>query len=117
MPWQDVVGLFTEMPKLWTRQDENQARLVDILSYWLNTEYAKWTTDPEEAKALAQERSKVKPPPFPIIEPVADRPPAVHAAAMARYSKLLEQYRPSSTAAEPKMPRSEWIAAMRARGD
>lgn len=108
--------MFIELPKKWTRQDENQARVVDILTYWLNTEYAKWTTDPEEAKELSESRGKVKPPPFPIIEPVADRPPAVHAAAMLRYSKLLEIYQPTSPAAEPKMPRSEWIAAMRARG-
>lgn len=114
MPWQDVVQLFLEIPKKWTLQDENQARVVDILSYWLNAEYIKWTTDPAEAKELAAKRTKEKPPPFPIIEPVADRPPAVHAAAMARYTQLLEKYH-SPSASEPEMSRSEWIASMRGR--
>lgn len=115
MAWQDVVYLFLDLPQKWTRQDENQAQLVDIMSYWLNAEYAKWTTDPEEAKELAKRDDKPKPPPFPIIEPVAQRPPAVHAAALKQYQELLEKYGPGSTAAEPKMPRAEWIAAMQGR--
>ena len=115
MPWQDVVHLFLELPSKWTRQDENQAQLLDVMTYWLNAEYAKWTTDPEEAKELANRGDKPKPPPFPIIEPVALRPPAVQAAAMERYRSQLEKYSPTSNAVEPKMPRAEWIAAMRAR--
>lgn len=115
MPWQDVCFLAARLSKNWTRQDENQAQLVDLLSYWLNAEYVNWTTDPEEAKELAADRSeKPKPPPFPIIEPVAHRPPAIHEAALDRYRKLLEKY---SAAPEPKMPRNEWIAAMRNRAN
>lgn len=63
----------------WTYTDENLALLVDRLDYWLTSEYGSWVTDPNdpEVKRKRQERKQagVKPPPIPIITPVAKRPP------------------------------------------
>lgn len=55
--------------------------LVDRLDYWLNSEYTSWITDPEDPdvkrRRAEQKRAGVKPPPQPVITPVAKRPPAV----------------------------------------
>lgn len=63
----------------WSYTDENLALLVDRLDYWLTSEYVGWVTDPddpeEKRKREERERSGVKPPPVPIIQPVAKRPP------------------------------------------
>lgn len=76
----------------WGYTDENIASLIDREDYWLNAEYQSWTTDPEDPevkKAHEQrKRSGAKPPPKPIIYPIAQRPQ--HAAAR-RAKELLAQ--------------------------
>lgn len=98
MPWQDVVALIHDVKPSWSETDENQALVVDILNYWLEAEYVKWTTSPEEAKKAANQPRK-QPPPFPIIRPVAHRPKPVHEAAMRRYQALADRY---DTSARPE---------------
>ena len=60
----------------WSRIADNVARLVDLVDYWLRAEYVKWTADEDEIKAAR--RNRRKPPPFPLIPPVASRPPSLH---------------------------------------
>lgn len=76
----------------WGYTDENIACLIDREDYWLNAEYQSWITDPEdpEVKKAHEERKRsgVKPPPKPIIYPIAHRPQ--HAAAR-RAKELLAQ--------------------------
>lgn len=94
-PWQDLVVVWEQLPRPgWSHDDENLARLVDIESYRLHVDYARWTTTPEEARAAARDRRR--PPPVPIIEPVAARPPDVHAAAVAAYEQLVARYTPAA---------------------
>lgn len=80
----------------------NMARLVDLLEYRLNVDYASWITNPSEAKrARARaERDGIKPPPFPLVPPVALRPPSVHAELQAEHDDLTAQFsrRPASRA-------------------
>lgn len=80
--WHVDLALLIEGLDEWTRTDENIARLVDREDYWLNSEYAQWTHDPDdpEAKRRAAERKLrgIKPPPTPILFPVAARPTALH---------------------------------------
>lgn len=102
-PWQDVVALVHDVRPSWTETDENQALTVDILHYWLEAEYVKWTTSPAEAKKAARQPRK-EPPPFPIIRPVAHRPKPVHEAAMRRYEQLVERY---DTSARPDTDSTE----------
>ncbi|MFT4127289.1 MAG: hypothetical protein QM662_13810 [Gordonia sp. (in: high G+C Gram-positive bacteria)] len=101
LAWQDVAAMVHDLGPSWTRTDENHALLVDLTNYWLEAEYVKWTTSPGEAKRAAARRPRKQPPPFPIVRPVAHRPPAVHAAAMRRYEALCARYdataRPEST--------------------
>lgn len=94
MPWQDVTLLLDDLNETWTRTDENIATLVDIQNWWLEAEYVKWTTDPEEAKAAS--RSADPTPPLPVLRAVAYRPPAAHAAAVERYeARRPQQPKPS----------------------
>lgn len=83
----------------WSHTDENLAALVDALSYWLGSEYMGWVTDPDDpevkAARAARKRNPVKPPPVPIIPPVAQRPPHAQAAALQRLRALREAYQPS----------------------
>lgn len=77
----------------WTYTDENLAMLIDRLDYWLEAEYAGWVTDPDdpEVKRARAERKRAgkKPPPVPLIPPVAKRPPEQAEAA----KQLVEQMR------------------------
>lgn len=81
----------------WTHTDENLAMLIDRLDYWLLSEYGQWTYDPDdpENKLARAERKKsgMKPPPVPILTPVAQRPPRQAAAARELAERMREQYR------------------------
>lgn len=115
MAWQQLALHYLELPsdpQVWTMQDENAAQLLDVMSYWLNVEYTKWTTDPDEAREAAASGARVKQPPFPIIEPVAHRPPAVHAAAVARYEAQLSRWQESN---EPDRPEASTARDMLAQ--
>lgn len=109
MPWQDFVLLVDDLRPSWSEVDENAAVLVDVLTYWLEAEYVKWTTSPEEAERAAKSARK-QPPPFPLIRPVAHRPPEVHAAAVARYEALVERYdKADGAAVQRQMTADEMI--------
>lgn len=88
----------------WSLTDENLAMLIDRLDYWLTSEYAQWTTDPDdpEVKAARAERKRRghKPPPVPIISPVAHRPPSKH-QELAKRAQELRDYYNGSTAKQP----------------
>lgn len=76
----------------------NLADLVDLMSYWLNNEYAKWTYDPDDPEnrraAAERKRRKVKPPPMPLIPPVAHRPPSVDEQYRKAFELLSEEFAP-----------------------
>lgn len=74
----------------WSRLADNVARLVDIVDYWIRSEYAKWTADPDEIRAAR--RNRRKPPPFPLIPPVAARPPSLHQQLTDRYDALSSEF-------------------------
>lgn len=87
----------------WTYTDENLALLVDRLDYWLSSEYTGWVTDPEDPEVkqarAERKRSGAKPPPVPIVPPVAQRPPEQAKQARELAEKLREMY---MTPAAPK---------------
>jgi len=80
----------------WSLIATNLADLVDLMSYWLRSEYSRWITDPDDPevkKALEQrKKSGVKPPPIPLVEPVAARPPSLAKLYQQQYAQLLEHY-------------------------
>jgi hypothetical protein len=80
----------------WSLIATNLADLVDLMSYWLRSEYTKWTTDPDdpEVKKMLERRKKAgqRPPPVPLVEPVAARPPSLAKLYQQQYAELLEYY-------------------------
>lgn len=106
LPWWELTPLIENLldsltePE-WSHTDENLATLLDTLTYWLGSEYAQWTTDPEDPEVQAareeRKRSGVKPPPVPLVTPVASRPPRWAQAARDRLEALkaaVEQQKP-----------------------
>ncbi|WLP91316.1 hypothetical protein [Gordonia sp. NB41Y] len=87
--------------------------MLDVLNYWLEAEYTKWTTSPDEAKRAAA-RPRKQPPPMPIIRPVAHRPAPVHAAAMRRYEALVERYDADAKPESDSVGRGAFLQAMQA---
>lgn len=74
----------------WGHLPENVARLVDLMTAWLHYEYASWTADPDEV-AETRKRSR-KPPPFPIIPPVAARPPSLHGQLLEQHAAQMAEF-------------------------
>ncbi|MEJ6013291.1 hypothetical protein WG936_05500 [Corynebacterium sp. H127] len=98
---------------MWGWHEENIAKLVDRLDYWLNSEYSSWNTDPDdpELKAEQARRKKlgIKPPPLPLLQPVAARPQALQDAMYLAY-KLARQ---EAEAPVKKKPTFREVMAMR----
>ena len=80
----------------WTFTDENLALLVDRLDYWLSSEDVGGVTDPndpgEKRRREERKRQGIKPPPVPIIPPVAKRPPEKARQAEELAAQLRDLY-------------------------
>lgn len=74
----------------WGDLAENVARLVDLLDFYITHQYAQWTADPDEVAAAR--RSRRKPPPFPLIRPVAARPPSLHERLAESHAARASEY-------------------------
>lgn len=104
MPWRDVDVLLarsTELDAQEARDSENLAMLLDRDDYWLNSEYSQWITDPDdpEVKAAREERKRsgTKPPPLPILAPVALRPKGIAEVRRRQYADALDAQKPKSS--------------------
>ena len=80
----------------WNHLAANVATLVDLMSYTVHAEYVQWTTDPDDPQVKAdRERRKkqgIKPPPVPIVPPVAFRPESVATEVNAAYDELVARF-------------------------
>ena len=78
MDHRELADLVMGLEDTWTRTDENIARLVDRDDYYLRSMYQQWTADPDDPEAQRErdrrKRLGIKPPPQPLIAPVAVRP-------------------------------------------
>lgn len=99
-PWRDLIDLCDEAEELADQHDreaENLAMLIDRIDYTLNSEYYDRITDPDDPKLKAERNRRealgIKPPPQPLIPPVALRPDSYHRARLAVYEALVDQYR------------------------
>lgn len=94
----------------WNHLAANVADLVDLMTYWLHSEYAKWIHDPEDPATKRAEaerkRKKIKPPSEPLIQPVAHRPPSVAGKYAEQYLTRLSELGPSA-GAEPRWMSSD----------
>lgn len=91
------------------RDSENLAMLVDRDDYYLNSEYANWTADPDDKQAERErerrKREGIKPPPIPILPPVAKR-------SLKDASALVAEFLEKRKALEPAKPSKPRLADM-----
>ncbi|MBF6515517.1 hypothetical protein IU421_14690 [Nocardia cyriacigeorgica] len=99
MPYPDVAALIEDADARdaqAARDSENLAMLVDRADFLNNFGYVSGTTDPDDpdVKRERAERLKhgIKPPPMPILAPVAQRPPEITAELIERYRKAQQPY-------------------------
>jgi len=87
MPAARLVALIEQVDEVWGFHEENTAQLLDVLSTRLDWTWTDRTTDPEdqEVKAALAKQKDQKPPPTPIIRPVAWRPRAVAEQRVQEY--------------------------------
>jgi hypothetical protein len=78
------------------------------MTAWLNYEYASWTADPDEV-ATARKRGR-RPPPFPIIPPVAARPRSLHDLLSERHAAIAAEHNVDESA--PRMVSEEEFDAL-----
>lgn len=97
--WQDsltVVHGALERESQQFRRDENLAMLLDRWNFYLDSEYADWITDPNDPDVKRKQKARrdrgVKPPPRPLLFPIALRPPDVAEIHMQHYAQAAELY-------------------------
>lgn len=105
-----------DLDEQWTSTDENIARLVDRDDYYLRSMYSQWTHDPDDKEA-ARERAErkrrgVKPPPEPLVAPVAVRPPKAATEMWHDYLERAKKHIPETTTEDGRKKVS--IAQLRA---
>ncbi|MFE2994277.1 hypothetical protein ACFXG4_05005 [Nocardia sp. NPDC059246] len=87
--------------------------LVDRQDFELNFDYVSGTTDPDdpEVKRERAQRAKhgIKPPPLPILAPIAQRDPVITAELVERYQQAQQPYR------IPEPPKSKLAQLLAAR--
>lgn len=77
----------------WDAHKENTARLLEIEAYKLELAWIDRTTDPDDKEVrrarLEAERSGIKPPPHPMIPPVAMRPVELREQRLQEYLDIV----------------------------
>lgn len=102
----------------WSLLASNVADLVDLMTFWLTAEYVKWTTDPDDPEVKAEQKRRkaagIKPPPIPLVQPVAHRPPSLAAQYERRFVELAEEFRttaPAGPAARDEQGSKRWVSS------
>lgn len=84
----------------WDAHKENTARLLEIEAYKLELAWIDRTTDPDDKdvkrERLEAERAGIKPPPHPMIPPIAMRPPEISEQRVQEYLDGMAEFRPPS---------------------
>lgn len=106
--WQDVAILLKKVLETVDQSafdSENLAMLVDRDDFYLNSEYSQWVTDPNDPQVKAERARRlkygIKPPPVPVLRPVAMRRAELTAVLSKKYASsgvLVEQSMPETLA-------------------
>lgn len=108
LDWSEMQILLEDLPPAWSPTDENIARLVDRDDFHLNGVYAGWTADPDEKPT----GPRPTPPPFPILTPVAVRPPEMTKELTAMNAAYLDSLHVQDDEAEKDAVLDSWFAAL-----
>ncbi|MCD2153475.1 hypothetical protein LQL77_07095 [Rhodococcus cerastii] len=106
--WQDVAILLKKVLENVDQaafDSENLAMLLDRDDFYLNSEYSQWVTDPNDPQVKAERARRlkygIKPPPVPVLRPVAMRRADLTAILSKKYAStgsLIEQSTPEPVA-------------------
>jgi hypothetical protein len=84
----------------WDAHKENTARLLEIEAYKLELAWIDRTTDPNDKdvkrERLKAERAGIKPPPHPMVPPIAMRPPEIREERLQEYLDVLASLCPAA---------------------
>lgn len=121
LPARDLMSLIRKLPEDsalmreesgpwagWDAHKENTARLLEVMSHFLDLEWVDRITDPDDPevkreRAMAK-RAGIRPPEKPIIPPVAMRPPELAEERAREYTERLVAHH--VTVAPPPAPSS-----------
>ncbi|MEV6555867.1 hypothetical protein AB0M22_09135 [Nocardia sp. NPDC051756] len=100
MPFTDVAALIVDAEDRdarAARDSENLAMLVDRTDFDVNFEYVSSTTDHDDPEVVREralrKKHGIRPPPLPILAPVAQRDPAITTKLIERYRAAQQPYR------------------------
>jgi hypothetical protein len=89
-------ALARELGVDWSPHEENTARLYEVLHHWLGLEWIDRTTDPDDPEVRRRraedKRRSVKPPPYPLVPPVALRPDQIAEKRHAAYLDEVQRW-------------------------
>lgn len=119
MPYTDIAALIEDAElhdAQAARDSENLAMLLDRTDFDVNFEYVSSTTDhddPDVVRERALRRKHgIKPPPMPILAPVAQRAPEITSELIERYRAAQKPYQiPDNT------PKSKFDLLNRSRAE
>lgn len=96
MPVVDLVDLVHGLDH-WGWHEENTARLLEAQAYKLELDWVDRITDPDDPEVKRDraqaKRAGIRPPERPIVPPVALRPPAMQAVAVADFAEKIDKHR------------------------
>lgn len=115
IPSSALADLLSDGTATWDAHKENTARLLEVETHRLELEWAKHTYDPEDPEnrraAAEAKRNGVKPPPKPIVPPVALRPRDLAEQRFQQYlDEITAHYEPRHERAP--VSRAEFDAAL-----
>ena len=108
LDWAEMEILLEQLPPAWTPTDENIARLVDRDDFHLNGVYAGWTADPDTPDT----GPRPTPPPIPVLDPVAVRPPEITEQIEQANAAFLDSLHTRADEAEKDAVLDSWFAAL-----
>lgn len=114
MPAVDLVALIRGLDA-WGEHEENTARLLDIRAFELGLAWSDRTVDPNDRDVvrarLEAKRAGLKPPPRPLVPPVALRPPGAAEQRLREYIAEAGQFQPQQ-AGEHQVSSDEFDEAL-----
>jgi len=110
MPGSELVNLVLQLDSEWGPHEENTALLLETLTAQLDWNWADRTIDPDDPEVQAERRKQkiVKPPPHPILRPVAFRPRKETEERIQAYVAELVKYAAPNQDVDPFEVHAKW---------
>lgn len=110
MPGSELVNLVLQLDTEWGPHEENTALLLETLTAQLDWGWADRTIDPNDPEVQAERRKHAnrKPPPRPILRPVAWRPSKEANERLDAYAAELTKYAEPQHTVDPFELHAQW---------